>query len=92
MSAKTDFLQLWRKACTGTSFAQDDVCDLLRKHAISTLVKQPPGRSAMETAGRISAQIVRGQGNQEQARIVISFLSSIPAGTPIKAVVGGLWV
>ncbi|NVN45110.1 hypothetical protein HW537_14550 [Asaia siamensis] len=92
MSAKTDFLALWRKACSGTSFAQDDVCELLRKHAISTLVKQPPGRSAMETADRIRALIRRDQGNHEQARIVVAFLSSVPSGTPIKTVVGGLWV
>ncbi|WP_122050381.1 hypothetical protein [Asaia bogorensis] len=92
MSGKTDFLQLWKKACSGTSFAQDDVSELLRKHAISTLVKQPPGRSAMETADRIRAMIKRNQGDQEQARIVVSFLSSVPASTPIKTVVGGLWI
>lgn len=92
MSAKPDFLQLWKNACAGTSFAQDDVCDVLRKHAISTLVKQPPGRPAMETADRIRAMIKRNPNDQEQARIVVSFLSSVPAGTPIKTVVGGLWV
>jgi|GEM_PF-3098833 len=93
MAEKIDFATLWRKACAGTSFGQPETSDLLRKLTMQVLVKNPPNTTVAYMADRLR-NFISGmdQRHAEQARIVAAFLRSLPPGTAIKTVVGGLWI